>query len=211
MDRGSIWRRIHMKRSFMEQNEDRQLIALKEAGIDEKMIFLDKMSGKNFERPQYQKLITLLDDQSVLFIKSIDRLGRNYSDLNEQWRIITKEKGADICVLDMQLLDTRNKKDLLGTLINDLVLSLLSYVAENERSAIKTRQAEGIATAKIRGVRFGRPTKRLPEGFDEMVEQWESGEITVSEILDLCDISESTFYRRLRELRVKRKLDGIVG
>ena len=138
----------YMRVSSREQNEDRQRIALLEMGVPEKNIFMDKLSGKNFERPQYKKLIKKLDGNSVLFVKSIDRLGRNYKDLNEQWRIITKEKGADIVVVDMPLLDTRREKNLLGTLISDIVLALLSYVAENERMNIKQRQAEGIAAAK---------------------------------------------------------------
>lgn len=142
----------YMRVSSREQNEDRQRIALLEMGVPEKNIFMDKLSGKNFERPQYKKLIKKLDGNSVLFVKSNDRLGRNYKDLNEQWRIITKEKGADIVVIDMPLLDTRREKNLLGTLISDIVLALLSYVAENERMNIKQRQAEGIAAAKACGL-----------------------------------------------------------
>ena len=198
----------YMRVSTREQNEDRQLIALKDAGVPEKRIFLDKMSGKNFERPQYQKMLEQLDNESVLFVKSIDRLGRNYADLNEQWRIITKEKGADICVLDMPLLDTRKDKDLLGTLISDLVLSLLSYVSESERNAIKSRQAEGIAAAKLRGVKFGRPVKKMPRNFDDLVTKWENEEMSTTDIISKCGISESTFYRRLKDLREKRELDG---
>lgn len=147
----------YMRCSSREQNEDRQLIALKEMGVPEKQIYMDKQSGKDFNRPQYKRLLRKLDNNSVLFVKSIDRLGRNYADLNEQWRIITKEKGADIVVIDMPILDTRRDKNLLGTFISDIVLALLSYVAENERINIKQRQAEGIAAAKARGVKFGRP------------------------------------------------------
>ena len=152
----------------MEQNEDRQIIALRDAGVPQRQIYVDKQSGKDFDRPQYKRLLRKLDNESVLFVKSIDRLGRNYADLNEQWRMITKEKGADIVVIDMPLLDTRREKNLLGTFISDVVLALLSYVAENERMNIRQRQAEGIAAAKARGVKFGRPTVPLPENFHEV-------------------------------------------
>lgn len=147
----------YMRVSTREQNEERQRIALLEMGVPEKQIYMDKQSGKDFDRTQYKRLLRKLDCNSVLFVKSIDWLGRNYADLNEQWRIITKEKGADIVVIDMPLLDTRREKNLLGTFISDIVLALLSYVAENERINIKQRQAEGIAAAKARGVKFGRP------------------------------------------------------
>ena len=154
--------------STREQNEDRQIIALKEMGVPEENIYLDKLSGKNFDRPQYKKLLRKLNGKSVLYIKSIDRLGRSYRDLSDQWRIITKEKGADVVVIDMPILDTRREKNLLGTLISDLVLALLSYVAEAEYSTIHARQAEGIAAAKARGVKLGRPPKPLPENFHEV-------------------------------------------
>ena len=140
----------YMRVSSREQNEDRQRIALLEMGVPKENIYMDKLSGKNFDRPQYKKLLRKLNGNTVLFVKSIDRLGRNYADLNEQWRIITKEKGADIVVIDMPLLDTRREKNLLGTFISDIVLALLSYVAENERLNIRQRQAEGIAAAKAR-------------------------------------------------------------
>ena len=149
--------------STSEQNTDRQTIALKEMGVPDEHIFVDKLSGKDFQRPQYKKLLRKLDDQSVLYVKSIDRLGRNYEDLGEQWRIITKEKGADIVVVDMPILDTRREKNLLGTFMSDIILALLSYVAENERVNIRQRQAEGIAAAKTKGVKFGRPP-RPPSG-----------------------------------------------
>lgn len=155
----------YMRVSSREQNEDRQRVALLEMGVPEENIYMDKMSGKNFDRPQYKKMLRKLNGNTVLFIKSIDRLGRNYADLNEQWRIITKEKRADIVVIDMPLLDTRREKNLLGTFISDIVLALLSYVAENERLNIRQRQAEGIAAAKARGVKFGRPPKPLPDNF----------------------------------------------
>ena len=157
----------YMRVSTKEQNEDRQRIKLQEAGIETENLFLDKQSGKDFERKNYQKLLSVLDEKSVLFVTSLDRLGRNYKDIIRQWKIITQEKGSDIVVLDMPLLDTRNKKDLLGTLISDLVLTILSYVAETERNFIRNRQAEGIAAARRRGVVFGRPKITLPESFIE--------------------------------------------
>ena len=169
----------YMRVSSKEQNEDRQRIALIEMGVPEKNIYMDKQSGKDFERKQYKKLLRKLDEKSVLFIKSIDRLGRNYSDLNEQWRIITKEKKADIVVIDMPILDTRREKNLLGTFISDIVLALLSYVAENERINIKQRQAEGIAAAKARGVKFGRPPLPIPDNFYQMHKEWRAGKITI--------------------------------
>ena len=162
----------YMRVSSREQNEDRQRIALCEAGVPKRNIYMDKLSGKNFERPQYKKLLKKLDGNSVLFIKSIDRLGRNYKELNEQWRIITKEKGADIVVIDMPLLDTRRDKNLLGTFISDMVLQLLSFVAENERENIRSRQAAGIAAAKAKGVKFGRPVKEVSDEFAREVELW---------------------------------------
>lgn len=161
----------YARTSTKEQNEDRQIIALKEMGVPEKNIFLDKLSGKNFERPQYKKMIRKLDNNSVLYIKSIDRLGRSYRDLSDQWRVITKEKGADVVVIDMPILDTRREKNLLGTFISDLILALLSYVAESEYRTIHQRQAEGIAAAKARGFKFGRPPKQLPENFHEVYQK----------------------------------------
>ena len=163
----------YMRVSSKEQNEDRQKIALTEMGVPENNIYMDKQSGKDFERTQYKRLLRKLNENSVLYIKSIDRLGRNYGELNEQWRIITKEKKADIVVIDMPLLDTRREKNLLGTFISDVVLALLSYVAENERTNIKQRQAEGIAAAKARGVKFGRPPLPIPENFYQITsERW---------------------------------------
>ena len=192
----------YMRVSSREQNEDRQRIALLEMGVPEKNIFMDKLSGKNFERPQYKKLMKKLDGNSVLFVKSIDRLGRNYKDLNEQWRIITKEKGADIVVIDMPLLDTRREKNLLGTLISDIVLALLSYVAENERMNIKQRQAEGIA-AKARGVKFGRPPLRLPDNFHQVHKDWREGKISVTQAAKACGLPQSTFFRKARKYEEK--------
>lgn len=190
----------YMRVSSKEQNEERQRIALLEEGIPEKNIYMDKQSGKNFERKQYQRLIKKLDEKSVLFIKSIDRLGRNYAELNDQWRIITKEKKADIVVIDMPLLDTRREKSLLGTFISDIVLALLSYVAENERSNIKQRQAEGIAAAKKRGVKFGRPSSTLPDNFEEVRERWIKKEIPVSEAAKLCGMANTTFFRYAKRM-----------
>lgn len=183
----------YMRVSSREQNEDRQRIALSQMGVQERHIYMDKQSGKDFDRTQYQRLLKKLDKNSVLVVKSIDRLGRNYADLNEQWRIITKEKGADIVVIDMPLLDTRREKNLLGTLISDIVLALLSYVAENERISIRQRQAEGIAAAKARGIKFGRPSKPLPENFEEVYREWKGKKLTLKQAAKNCGLAESTF------------------
>ena len=188
----------YIRVSSKEQNEDRQRVALFEMGVPEKNIFMDKLSGKDFERPQYKRLLRKLDAQSVLYVKAIDRLGRNYADLNEQWRIITKEKKADIVVIDMPILDTRREKNLLGTFISDIVLALLSYVAENERVNIRQRQAEGIAAAKARGVRFGRPPKPLPDNFHEVYEKWRMKKISVSEAAKECGMPQTTFFERAK-------------
>ena len=182
--------------STREQNEDRQIIALKEMGVPEKNIFLDKLSGKNFDRPQYKKLLKKLDDNSVLYIKSIDRLGRSYRDLSDQWQLITKDKGADVVVIDMPVLDTRREKNLLGTLISDLVLALLSYVAESEYSTIYQRQAEGIAAARARGVKLGRPPKPLPDNFHEVYQKWKAEKISTEEATRLVNMPPSTFRYR---------------
>lgn len=184
----------YMRVSSREQNEDRQRIALLEMGVPEKNIFMDKLSGKDFARPQYKKLLRKLDEHSVLYVKSIDRLGRNYTDLNEQWRIITKERKADIVVIDMPILDTRREKNLLGTFISDIVLALLSFVAENERSNIRQRQAEGIAAAKARGVKFGRPPLPIPENFYQVHKDWRAGKISMEEAGRRCHMSAKTFY-----------------
>ena len=186
----------YMRVSSKEQNEDRQKIALTEMGVPENNIYMDKQSGKDFERTQYKRLLRKLNENSVLYIKSIDRLGRNYGELNEQWRIITKEKKADIVVIDMPLLDTRREKNLLGTFISDVVLALLSYVAENERTNIKQRQAEGIAAAKARGVKFGRPLLPIPENFYQMHKDWRAGKITIEEAAKACNMCPKTFYSK---------------
>lgn len=195
----------YIRVSSTDQNEDRQLIALTEIGVTEKNIFMDKQSGKNFNRPQYQKLVKKIKSGDLLYILSIDRLGRNYEEIQNQWRILTKEKGVDICVLDMPLLDTRQGKDLMGTFIADLVLQILSFVAQSERENIRKRQEQGIAAAKAKGVRFGRPEKPIPENFGRLVSEWEKKKASLEEILKLCNMSEATFYRKLREYRLMNK------
>ena len=182
--------------STLEQNEYRQIIALKEMGVPDKNIYLDKLSGKTFDRPQYKKLLKKLDEDSILYVKSIDRLGRSYKDLSDQWQLITKDKGADVVVIDMPVLDTRREKNLLGTLISDLVLALLSYVAEIEYSTIHQRQAEGIAAAKARGVKLGRPPKPLPENFHEVYQKWKAGKISTKKAAKLVNMPPSTFRYR---------------
>ena len=194
----------YVRVSSQEQNEDRQLIAMSEAGVERANIFIDKQSGKDFDRPNYKRLIKRLRPGDTLFIKSIDRLGRNYEEIQNQWRIITKDKGVDMVVIDMPLLDTRNHKNLLGTFISDLVLQLLSFISENERTTIRQRQAEGIAAAKKRGVRFGRPTKEAPQNFEEVILKWQKKEVPLDEILKEYDMSAATFYRRLREFRLSK-------
>lgn len=190
----------YIRVSTKDQNPDRQLIALKECTIKEKDIFLDKMSGKDFKRPQYLKMLRKLRRGDVVIIKSIDRLGRNYGEILEQWRKITKEIGADIQVLDMPLLNTDSTQgNLTGVFISDLVLQILAYVAETERSFIKQRQAEGIAAAKAKGVKFGCEKKTLPEQFDKYFQMWLEGEISTRKAAKELNISHSTFYRRCRE------------
>ena len=197
----------YVRVSSLDQNEDRQMIELQKKQIPEKNIYMDKLSGKNFERPAYKRLFKKLKQGDLLYIMSIDRLGRNYVEIQEQWRILTKEKGIDIVVLDMPLLDTRTGKDLLGTFISDLVLQILSFVAQNERENIKKRQAQGIAAAKARGVKFGRPEKPVPDNFGDIVKRWEKKEIKISDVVRICDMSEPTFYRRLREYRMTGKIN----
>ena len=192
----------YIRVSTKEQNEDRQRIAMEEAGVPERNVYMDKQSGKHYNRPQYRKLLRKLKKDDLLYIKSIDRLGRNYEEILQQWRYLTKDKGIDIVVLDMPLLDTRRGKDLMGTFLSDIVLQVLSFVAENERTNIRQRQAEGIAAAKARGVRFGRPEKEIPADFEEIIAAWERKQLPISEVLTRCDMSEATFYRRLREYRL---------
>ena len=194
----------YIRVSSQDQNEDRQRIAMQQSNIDSSHIYIDKQSGKDFNRPSYQKLIRKMRPGDVLYILSIDRLGRNYEEIQNQWRILTKEKKVDIVVIDMPLLDTRRDKNLLGTFISDMVLQLLSFVAQNERENIRKRQAEGIAAAKMRGVKFGRPKKELDDDFICDVNRWEKKEIPLQMIVEKHAISRRTFYRRLNHLRAKR-------
>lgn len=185
--------------SSYNQNEERQLIAMRELGIPEKNIYVDKQSGKNFNRPQYQKMINQINKDTVLYVKSIDRLGRNYDDLIEQWRIITKEKGADIVVIDMPILDTRKEKSLLGTLISDIILALLSYCATLEFDNIHQRQREGIAAARARGVQFGRPPAPLPKNFYEVYQKWKIQKLSTAQAAKECNMPISTFRYRAKQ------------
>ena len=190
--------------STREQNEARQLDALKRFPIDEKNIYVDKQSGKDFERPSYKKLIRLLKPGDTLVILSIDRLGRNYDEILQQWRALTKVKLVDIVVLDMPLLDTRNhEKGLTGVFIADLVLQILSYVAQNERENIRRRQAEGIESARQRGVKFGRPSKEPPENFEDIIRRWRRKEITMAEALAEADMKQSTFFNKIKEYHIQ--------
>ena len=195
----------YIRVSTRDQNEDRQLIALRELKIPEKNIFMDKQSGKDFNRPQYKRLVRKLKKDDLLYVKSIDRLGRNYAEILEQWRLLTQTKGADIVVLDMPLLDTRRGKDLMGTFLSDIVLQVLSFVAENERTNIRQRQAEGIAAAKAKGIRFGRPPKPLPENFHSVYQRWKMGEITGTAAAKECGMPLATFRYRA-EIYEKAKL-----
>ena len=196
----------YVRVSTREQNEDRQLLALNERQVPEKNIYMDKQSGKDFNRPRYRKLLKKLRQRDLLYIKSIDRLGRDYEEILEQWRVLTKENGIDIVVLDMPLLDTRRGRDLMGTFLSDIVLQVLSFVAENERKNIRERQKEGIEAARLRGVQFGRPPKPDPENFDQVYGQWLAKRISGEEAARLCNFSVPTFYRR-----AKKRKEGICG
>ena len=192
----------YIRVSGVDQNEDRQLDAMHKLNIPGSHIFMDKQSGKDFNRPAYQDLMKKLKQGDLLYIKSIDRLGRNYEEILDQWRVLTKELCVDIVVLDMlPLLDTRNGKDLIGTFLSDTVLAILSFVAQKEHENIRQRQAEGIASAKARGIHLGRPVKKPPENFTDVVEAWELGEISFGEALKLTGLKRATFYNRLKELR----------
>ena len=195
----------YVRVSSIDQNEDRQIICMSDNNVPKGNVYVDKQSGKDFERPQYKKLVKKLKSGDLLYILSIDRLGRNYEDIQKQWRILTKDIGIDICVIDMPLLDTRNGKDLMGTFIADLVLQILSFVAQSERENIKKRQAEGIAAAKAKGVKFGRPEAPVPENFNRIIKEWDKGKITTADALKLCNMSTSTFYRRRREYNIINK------
>ena len=191
----------YVRVSSADQNEDRQMIALRELGIEDKNIFIEKQSGKDFNRPQYKKLLRKMKKDDLLYIKSIDRLGRNYEEIQNQWRVLTKEKGVDICVIDMPLLDTRRGKDLVGTFLSDIVLQVLSFVAENERVNIRQRQAEGIAAAKARGVRFGRPPKPLPSNFHAVYQRWRRKEISMKKAAEECGLAPSSFYYKANKYK----------
>ncbi len=189
----------YIRVSTREQNEDRQLIALRDMGVSEEQTFMDKQSGKDFNRPKYQQLLRKIKKDDILCIKSIDRLGRNYEEILEQWRFLTKEKGVDIIVLDMPLLDTRRGKDLMGTFLSDIVLQVLSFVAENERTNIRQRQAEGIAAAKAKGVKFGRPAIPPPDNFYEIHQYWRGKKISLSDAAKACGMPTGTFYAKARK------------
>ena len=188
----------YIRVSSKDQKEDRQQIALKEVGVERQNIYVDKQSGKDFNRPQYKKMLRKLIKDDLLYIKSIDRLGRNYEEILQQWRILTKEKGVDIVVLDMPLLDTRRGKDLMGTSLSDIVLQVLSFVAENERTNIKQRQAEEIAAAKAQGIKFGRPPLPLPDNFYEVHKAWRSKKVTLKQAAEACNMPVGTFYGKAR-------------
>ena len=198
----------YVRVSSLDQNEERQLIEMKKLGIPEERIYKDKQSGKDFDRPNYKRLVRKLKKGDLLYILSIDRLGRNYEEIQSQWRYLTREKEVDIAVIDMPLLDTRRGKDLMGTFLADIVLQILSFVAQNERENIRKRQAQGIAAAKANGMKFGRPTLNIPKDFNLIVEKWENGVIRISEAAERCGMSEATFYRRLREYRAMKEVSA---
>ncbi|MCE5235798.1 MAG: recombinase family protein [Clostridiaceae bacterium] len=192
----------YVRVSSADQNEDRQILAMSALNIPQTRIFTDKQSGKDFERPQYKALMKKLRPGDLLYIKSIDRLGRNYEEIQNQWRILTKEKGVDVAVIDMPLLDTRNGKDLMGTFLADIVLQILSFVAQNERENIRKRQSEGIAAAKARGVRFGRPVQQTPENFNILAGLWACGKLPIREFMLQTGLKKNTVYRRLKESQI---------
>lgn len=194
----------YVRVSSTDQNEGRQMTAMEEKEVPHDNIFMDKQSGKNFERTQYKNLIKTIGKGDLLYVLSIDRLGRNYEEIQNQWRLLTKEKQIDICVIDMPLLDTRIRKDFMGTFIADLVLQILSFVAQSERENIRKRQAEGIAVAKANGVRFGRPRKKMPENFEEIAQKWLSGDISLKKMAEICQVSESTAYRNMKMYRERQ-------
>jgi len=195
----------YVRVSSLDQNEGRQLVEMRKVGVDEKRIYKDKQSGKDFDRPNYKRLIKKLKKGDLLYVMSIDRLGRNYEEIQEQWRFLTREKEVDIAIIDMPLLDTRNGKDLMGTFLADIVLQVLSFVAQNERENIRSRQAQGIAVAKQNGVKFGRPAFDLPENFVEISERWMKKEISAEHAAKLCGMAVSTFYSKARRDTFKQK------
>ena len=188
----------YVRVSALDQNEARQLLEMQRLGLKEEYVYVDKQSGKDFNRPNYKRLLSVLKVGDLLYVKSIDRLGQNYKEIQEQWRILTKEKGVDVVILDMPLLDTRRGKDLMGTFLSDIVLQVLSFVAENERSNIKQRQAEGIAVAKAKGVRFGRPPKPLPKDFHKIYKKWKDGKISGVVAANACNMPISTFLYKAK-------------
>ncbi len=201
---GTIYGYIRV--SSRDQNEDRQLIAMANAGVPTRNLYIDKQSGKDFDRPAYKRMVGRIKSGDLLYIKSIDRLGRDYEEIQNQWRILTKEKGVDICVIDMPLLDTRRGKDLIGTFLSDIVLQVLSFVAENERANIRQRQAEGIAAARTKGIRFGRPPDPLPDCFPEFYEKWRSGKMSGSDAAKACRMPTSSFYYKAKLYEHSKKV-----
>lgn len=190
----------YIRVSSQDQNEARQRIALAQYQIPQKQLFMDKQSGKDFHRPAYRRMVRRFQPGDLLYILSIDRLGRNYEEIQKEWRMLTKEIGIDICVIDMPLLDTRQGKDLMGTFIADLVLQILSFVAQSERENIRKRQAEGISAAKLRGVKFGRPPLPLPDNFQTVHAAWRDKKMTLRQAAQACGMPEGTFYSKARKL-----------
>lgn len=195
----------YIRVSATDQNEDRQIIAMENAQVPRQNVYMDKISGKDFDRPMYKKMVRKLQRNDLVYIKSIDRLGRNYKDVVEQWQYLTRVKKVDIVVLEMPLLDTRRGKDLMGTFLSDIVLQVLSFVAENERSNIKIRQKEGIEAARKRGVKFGRPSAATPDNFPEIYEKWSKEEISAEQAAAMCGFSRTTFYKKAREFGPKKE------
>ena len=199
----------YVRVSSTDQNEDRQLVAMTELQIPAERIFIDKLSGKDFHRPAYKSLMRKLRPGDLVYVKSIDRLGRNYEEIQNQWRVLTKDKGVDIAVIDMPLLDTRTGKDLMGTFLADVILQLLAFVAQNERETIRKRQSEGIAAARARGVKFGRPSQKAPENFGAVVKQWRRESLPLADVLAKTGLKKATFYRRFREFQLGKGRSGV--
>ncbi len=199
----------YVRVSTADQNEERQLVEMRKLDLPDKYIFIDKQSGKDFQRPKYQKLVRTMKKGDVLYILSIDRLGRNYEEIQNQWKYLTHDKDIDIVVIDMPMLDTRQKKDIIGTFIADLVLQVLSFVAQSERENIRKRQAEGIAAAKAKGIKFGRPVIKTPDNFPEIVQRWKNGTINTKDAARMCGMCESTFYHRIRDYKADHLKIGL--